>query len=198
MPLRDAVSTERHRTWKTRQTITKKFISYPAGAVRGTRGPRWHCGRRYGAAPSCRAEYPLARKSLNWSLRRYVRASAPDVWLRRRAARPGCANAPACRRSAAGSLPAGGRPRQPGGNGRQGTASGARGRVSPGARVASAVRATVAAAESVSASTAHSSKRTYGTLGPGCGKPSRRCSARFGYHIARARGRRDADIGYFG
>jgi len=197
MSLRDAVSTERHRTWKTRQTITKKFISYPAGAVRGTRGPCWHCGRRYGAAPSCRAEYSLAREFPNRALR-YVRASSPRVRLRPRPARPRCANASAWRRGAARSLPAGGRPRWPGGGGRQCTASGAERRVSPRARAASVVRATVAAAEPMSATTADPQKQTYGTLGPGCGKPSRRCSARFGYHAMRARGRRETDIGYFG
>jgi hypothetical protein len=163
----------------------------------------WRYGRRPGAAPSCRAEYPLTREPLNWSLRRYVRASSLRVWLMRRTTGSGCANASADRHGTAGSPLAGGGPGRPGGEtsapraGRRGTAS-PRNTGSLGARVASAVRVTAAAAESVPVATVRPSKQTYGTLVPGCGKPSRRCSARFGYHAMRARGRQGTDIGYFG
>jgi hypothetical protein len=42
----------------------------------------------------------------------------------------------------------------------------------------------------------YSQKQTNGTFDPGCGKPSRRCSARCGYHCARASRRRGPGIDY--
>jgi hypothetical protein len=42
----------------------------------------------------------------------------------------------------------------------------------------------------------YSQKQTNGTFDPGCGKPSRRCSAQCGYHCARASRRRGPGIDY--
>jgi hypothetical protein len=63
--------------------------------------------RRGAAAGHCRGAYakrrprgqaPLSlRGSLNWSLRRYVRASSPRVWLRRHAPEAGAASVPSGR-----------------------------------------------------------------------------------------------------
>jgi hypothetical protein len=55
-------------------------------AARGAHRPR---------GPVCR----LAGRSLNWSLRRYVRASSLRVWLRRRQAETRCAPCPAATRA---------------------------------------------------------------------------------------------------
>jgi hypothetical protein len=122
----------------------------------------------------------LRGKSLNWTLRRYVRASSLRVWLRRHAPEAGGAPVPA---GGNGSFRVAGRPAE--------TAREARTPALGGRLRRVAVQAASAAVPGPRGN------RQMEHLTPGCGKPSRRYSARCGYHSARARHRSGPGIDYF-
>ena len=84
------VALNHHKAHRSPQWPTSATAGRPHRACRHDVADR---AGRGGGAPLARGPFgrtfPPARESLNWSLRRYVRASSLRVWLRRQAPRAG-------------------------------------------------------------------------------------------------------------
>ena len=159
-----------HKAHKPRQWPTgarSPRVGVPSSGVRHGPAARVAGARGVGRPRGC--NFPHVRESLNWTLRRYVRASSLRVSLRRQAPRD--------RRHARAGRP------EPPPPGRRPAGRGGRGSRLAGTRGAGDRRVAVHGSR---AAVPYPQKPTNGTFDPGCGKPSRRCSARCGYHYARA------------
>jgi hypothetical protein len=92
--------THKSPKWRTGDGLPGAGVPLPEFGCRAEAGRAGHDGVVPGKVRS-RHRVPAGRgKSLNWTLRRYVRASSLRVWLRRRAPESGGAIAPADRNGA--------------------------------------------------------------------------------------------------
>jgi hypothetical protein len=86
--------------WRTGDWLPGAGVPLPEFRCRPDAGGAGNAGAAPGEGPSrCRVP-PVQGKSLNWTLRRYVRTSSLRVWLRRHAPETGGATVPADRNGA--------------------------------------------------------------------------------------------------